>query len=569
MKRGWMRLAAIGAAVAIVASIAAATAWSAARTRARRHDQGRCRLLEDRPARRVRGRVHPGPQARAPVRHQGYEQDRRPHDPAHDRRRRRRSRQGGVGGEGSDRAGLQDHHGLVLVGRRAGGRADRRAEPRAVPLRPRGVRRDHRAEPLHVPRPAGRPTRTSWRRTRSSRAPARTWSCSRRTTCSARATTRRSTPSSAARDTRWTRCSFRCPRPTSRRTRSRRRPRTRTSCSWPGPARRRPPCGGRSTSRAFSTRRPWSRDLPSGRRGGATAMPRARRRSSSSRTTSPPAPAKRGQRLARQEDAGSQPGPGHLHAGRVRAAPDARAGDRNRERDDVDKMISALEGWRFLAPKGPHADPAGGPCDAPADVPGEADPGQRQVAGHGPEADLARQRPAPGQGVSLVSTAGGGGSSTHPRNPRSRARHRRRTHRRRRRARGPRGRVPRDHRPERGRKDVPVQPADGAVPAHGGPGGVRGPGHHARAPLPPDTARPRADVPALARLPGAQRARERPPGRGGEARRLPPDLASRLERAGRGREGAVGPRAGRPRRSAASRPPARSRTGTSASSSWR
>ena len=36
---------------------------------------------------------------------------------------------------------------------------------------------------------------------------------------------------------------------------------------------------------------------------------------------------------------------------------------------NVDKMISALEGWKFLAPEGLPGDPAAGSRDAAADVP--------------------------------------------------------------------------------------------------------------------------------------------------------------------------------------------------------
>ncbi len=37
--------------------------------------------------------------------------------------------------------------------------------------------------------------------------------------------------------------------------------------------------------------------------------------------------------------------------------------------DDVDKMITALEGWKFLGPKGWQRDPPAGSRDAAADVP--------------------------------------------------------------------------------------------------------------------------------------------------------------------------------------------------------
>ena len=49
--------------------------------------------------------------------------------------------------------------------------------------------------------------------------------------------------------------------------------------------------------------------------------------------------------------------------------------------DDVDKMISALEGWNFVGPKGQQSIRASDHAHDPADVPGQAGQGcQRQVA---------------------------------------------------------------------------------------------------------------------------------------------------------------------------------------------
>ena len=48
--------------------------------------------------------------------------------------------------------------------------------------------------------------------------------------------------------------------------------------------------------------------------------------------------------------------------------------------DDVDKMISALEGWNFVGPKGQQSIRAVRPRHDPADVPGQAgEAGERQV----------------------------------------------------------------------------------------------------------------------------------------------------------------------------------------------
>ena len=287
-----------------------------------------------------------------------------------------------------------------------------------------------------------------------------------------------------------TRCSCRCRRPTSRRSRSRRRTRTRICCSSPGPARRRARCGVRSTSRASSTRRPWSRGSPSGRRGGATAMRRARRRSSSSRTTSPRRRRTRSTTGSSRRCASAARSPDIFTPDGFVAAQMLVPRDREGRRDDVGKMISALEGCQFLAPKGlerirPEDHALLQPMFQVA-----AHLAEREAHRQGPEGGLARQRPAPGQAVPRLSTAGGGATSTRssrpgisgstsaaPRSsPMSRSR-------------SAEGEFLGHHRAERRGEDVAVQPADRAVPADGGPGRARRPGHHARAAVPPHPAR--------------------------------------------------------------------------------
>ena len=68
---------------------------------------------------------------------------------------------GGRRGEGPDRPGLQDHRRHRVVRRRAAARAARRPEPRALHLRPGGVRRDHRASTSTRSARAARRSRTS------------------------------------------------------------------------------------------------------------------------------------------------------------------------------------------------------------------------------------------------------------------------------------------------------------------------------------------------------------------------------------------------------------------------
>ena len=59
-----------------------------------------------------------------------------------------------------------------------------------------------------------------------------------------------------------------------------------------------------------------------------------------------------GERLPRQLDAEAQPGARPVHAGRLRRRPDDRPRAPGRRGDNVDRMISALEGWNFVGPKG-------------------------------------------------------------------------------------------------------------------------------------------------------------------------------------------------------------------------
>ncbi len=60
---------------------------------------------------------------------------------------------------------------------------------------------------------------------------------------------------------------------------------------------------------------------------------------------------------------------------------------------DVDKMITALEGCKFLAPEGDPGDPATGSRDAAADVPGPAGPKNGQPRRTDPRVPRRRTRP--------------------------------------------------------------------------------------------------------------------------------------------------------------------------------
>ena len=145
--------------------------------------------------------------------------------------------------------------------------------------------------------------------------------------------------------------------------------------------------------------------------------------------------------------------------------------------EDVDKMIKALEGWKFLGPKGPQRIRPEDLRDAPADVPGrlrtvkgkQVPVGQDVLAGQRP----ATIRPSPANDPSTLQPRG-----THPGDAEPRARHRRRDHRRRCRPGGRCGRVPRDHRAEQGRQDLALQPAVGPLPADARDDRDRRPGRH-------------------------------------------------------------------------------------------
>ena len=150
---GWKRALVV---VALVATCGTLAATAQARAGAsggsgRLHVQGRHRLFADGAARRLRGAVHPGAPVRARVGHEGHERDQRAEDRVDARGRRGRPREGRLGREGPDRQGVQDHRRQRLVGRRAPGRAPRRAEQGPLHLRSRGERRDHGDQQVHVP----------------------------------------------------------------------------------------------------------------------------------------------------------------------------------------------------------------------------------------------------------------------------------------------------------------------------------------------------------------------------------------------------------------------------------
>ena len=137
-----------------------------------------------------------------------------------------------------------------------------------------------------------------------------------------------------------------------------------------------------------------------------------------------------------------------------------------------------------------------------------------------------------------------------PRHRRPRARHRRRDDRRRCLARGRRGRVPRDHRPERRRQDVAVQPALRARTGRP-PGAIELDGRDITDARRRTGARGRArpDVPGLERLPAADGARERAARRGGARSAGTLRLWRRAAGVAAGaRAGALRARARRPRR---------------------
>ena len=115
-------------------------------------------------------------------------------------------------------------------------------------------------------------------------------------------------------------------------------------------------------------------------------------------------------------------------------------------------------------------------------------------------------------------------------------------------ARGCRGRAARDHRPERRRQDLAVQPAlrasTGRRRARSSSAGATS---RSQPTYPPHAGGARPDVPGVERLPAADRARERAArGRVGARRHAPP-VAARGERQAGARAGARGARARRAR----------------------
>ena len=163
--------------------------------------------------------------------------------------------------------------------------------------------------------------------------------------------------------------------------------------------------------------------------------------------------------------------------------------------DDVEKMISALEGWQFMAPKGlqrirqqDHAmtqpmfrvklTKVGGKFGA--EVLGRISPGETQppvvaVPQLGDERNTATDDPTDAMAASAPSfppRTSGWTSAARRSSPMSRS--------------GCARRVRRDHRSQRGRQDVAVQLALGPLPADGGVDRARRPRHHEPAAIPAD-----------------------------------------------------------------------------------
>ena len=202
--------------------------------------------------------------------------------------------------------------------------------------------------------------------------------------------------------------SCRCRRPTSRRSPSRRSSERRPALRRVGRHDRGRDVAALDQQGVFSGRRTSSPASPSGRRG-QLRRPRRRRRSSSSRTTSTRRRRTRSTTgWSRQMRKRNQVPDIFTPDGFVAAQMivRARAEGRRRRRRQDDLRARGLEVPR---PEGPPADPAGGPRDAPADVPGAA----RQTANGKPtpkvlEDGLAGQRPAPGQAVPVANDTGRG-----------------------------------------------------------------------------------------------------------------------------------------------------------------
>ncbi len=129
----------------------------------------------------------------------------------------------------------------------------------------------------------------------------------------------------------------------------------------------RPPCGRRSTSRACSTAPPSS---PASTSALLAHGLRARRtRSRSWRTTSTAPPTTRWSKRWRRTDGQGKTVDLFHPDGFAAAQMVVRAAQESP--DDVDGMVTALEGWSSRA-QGHHDDPRRGPRDAAADVPGQA-----------------------------------------------------------------------------------------------------------------------------------------------------------------------------------------------------
>ena len=217
-------------------------------------DPGRRRLFAHGAPRLVRRAVRPGAPLRDRVLDEGLRRSQRPEDRVDARRRRHRPRESGRGSKGSDRQGLQDHHGDNLVGDRAAACAARRPEQGPLHLGPGGVGRRHGRQQEHLPRGtaelSGRARRelVPRRRRREERHRVRAGlglrgrQLPRRQPGDGKPRRAEGEPDSRARSRRRT----------SRRSLSRSSSRGRISCSSRGLGRRRRRCGAHSTSRASS-----------------------------------------------------------------------------------------------------------------------------------------------------------------------------------------------------------------------------------------------------------------------------------------------------------------------------
>ncbi len=334
--------------------------------------QGRDRLLADRPAGRLRRRVHPGAPLRARVRDQGHDEGERSADRADARGRRHRSDQGRVGSEGPDRPGLQDHRRHRLVGRRAPAGPARRAEQDPLHLGAGRLGCDHRDQQAHVPVGSpdlpGRQDRghvPPGRRQEGHRLRAglgvRGGQLRRRERDRRLAGPQRRQAARAALG-----AGLHPLRPAGEAGESRpalhRLGREHGARDVPGTD----PAGRLRRLEQDRHRARRAGDLVGVRRGGdADRLPLALRLHG---------PQEQGQRLPRQVDAEAEPGAGSLHPGRLRRRPDDRPGALGREgrrRGQDDRRARGLE---LRRPEGPADRPCLGSRDDPADVPGQARP---------------------------------------------------------------------------------------------------------------------------------------------------------------------------------------------------